>query len=193
MSCSIKSNSKGQLFVISGPSGVGKGTIVNKLVKILPDLEHSISATTRKPRKGEIDRKDYYFISEKEFDNKIKRGEFLEWAEVYSQKYGTQKKEVDKSLKNQKNVILDIDVRGALQIKKKIRSATLIFVAPPSLEALSQRLKLRGTDDTKAISDRLKDAEEELSFVNKYDYVVTNDKLDKAVREVKNIIKSHLK
>lgn len=193
MSCSIKSNSKGQLFVISGPSGVGKGTIVNKLVKILPDLEHSISATTRKPRKGEIDRKDYYFISEKEFDNKIKRGEFLEWAEVYSQKYGTQKKEVDKSLKNQKNVILDIDVRGALQIKKKIRSATLIFVAPPSLEALSQRLKLRGTDDTKAISERLKDAEEELSFINKYDYVVTNDKLDKAVREVKNIIKSHLK
>lgn len=193
MSCSIKSNSKGQLFVISGPSGVGKGTIVNKLVKILPDLEHSISATTRKPRKGEIDRKDYYFISEKEFDNKIKRGEFLEWAEVYSQKYGTQKKEVDKSLKNQKNVILDIDVRGALQIKKKIRSATLIFVAPSSLEALSQRLKLRGTDNTKAISERLKDAEEELSFINKYDYVVTNDKLDKAVREVKNIIKSHLK
>ncbi len=90
-------------------------------------------------------------------------------------------------------MILDIDVRGALQIKKKIRSATLIFVAPSSLEALSQRLKLRGTDNTKAISERLKDAEEELSFINKYDYVVTNDKLDKAVREVKNIIKSHLK
>ncbi len=179
---------KGIIFVISSPSGGGKTTICRKLRKEMPELNYSISVTSRRPRSGEKDGKDYFFISEEEFKKKIENSEFAEWAEIHGHRYGTPHKFLEEALRSGQDIILDIDVKGALQIKEKYKKACLIFLLPPSLETLAARLKKRKTDDKKDIEKRLTRAREELAFLKKYDYAVVNQNLSLAVEEVKAII-----
>lgn len=179
---------KGIIFVISSPSGGGKTTICQRILKGSPELNYSISVTSRRPRSGEKDGKDYFFISEEEFDEKIGKGEFAEWAEVHGHRYGTPRKFLEEALRSGRDIILDIDVKGALQIKEKYKESCLIFLLPPSLETLAARLKKRKTDDEKEIEKRLAKAKEELSFLKEYDYAVVNRNLSQAVEEVRTII-----
>lgn len=179
---------KGKLVVISGPSGSGKTTICEHLLKLLPNLEYSISFTTRSPRKGEKDGKDYFFISKEEFQKRIKESLFLEYAQVFDNYYGTSKNWVLEKLNQGRDILLSIDVQGAAKIKKNFSDTALIFLMPPSLKVLEERLRKRATDDEKEMMKRLSMAKEEMAEVAKYDYVVINDKVDDAVKEVKDII-----
>ncbi len=174
--------------MISGPSGAGKSTIVAELLKVNKDLVKSVSCTTRKRRKGEIQGKSYYFISEEEFKEKVDKGEFLEWAMVHGSFYGTPLNFIKESLAQKKNIILEIDVQGAKVIKEKVPDAVLIFVLPPSLKELRSRLLARNTEDDASLSLRLKNALLELREVKSYDYVVVNDRLERTVEEITQII-----
>lgn len=179
---------QGRLIVISGPSGSGKTTIRDRLLKLLPGLECSISYTTRPPRHGEKDEKDYFFISKEEFQRCIKEDNFLEYAKVFDNYYGTCKSWVSDRLKEGKDILLCIDVQGAAQIKKNSDSALFIFLIPPSLKVLEDRLKKRATDHPEEINRRLVKAKEEMAQVGNYDYVVLNDKVNEAVDEIVGII-----
>lgn len=181
-------NKKGILFVISGPSGVGKGTIKEALLKEIGDMASSISVTTRKPRVGEIDGEDYFFVSKEEFTKKIEKDEFLEWAQVYTNMYGTPRDFVSKQLDKGTDVLLEIDIQGALQVKKKMPSAVYIFISPPSIKELAFRLSCRGKDSPESISKRLAACENEMKQVKHYDYLVVNDDLNEAVKKVQAII-----
>jgi guanylate kinase len=178
------------LFVLSSPSGGGKTTIRRAVLKKLPQLAYSISFTTRKARPGEIEGKDYFFISRQSFEEKIKREEFIEWAEVYGNLYGTSQKFIDEKLKKGKDVLLDIDIQGANEIKKKKgNSACLIFLLPPSLEVLKLRLIKRGESEEE-IKKRLSHARFEMEMIGAYDYRVVNCDLQRAVSDVCLIITS---
>ena len=179
---------KGTLFVISGPSGVGKGTLVSMLRKKHPDISLSISATTRQPRPGEIDTLHYFFLTKEDFKNRIDEGEFLEWAEFSGNCYGTNKKFVEKSLNKGKNIILEIDVCGALQVKSKMPEAVLIFIEPPSLEALKSRLFKRNTESEKEVQNRLDIVKGEIEKKHEFNYVMMNDNLQEAYNTLENII-----
>ena len=181
---------KAVLLIISGPSGVGKGTICSELMRLRDDLFLSVSATTRRPRLGEAHGVNYFFMSHKDFISKCEEGEFLEWAEVYGNYYGTPKTAVDKALDEGKNVVLEIDIQGALQIKEKVPGAVLIFIAPPSYEELEKRLIKRDTDKQKIISRRLQNLNKEMNCIKDYDYVVVNDTVCKAARQVNCIIEA---
>lgn len=189
----IKSTLKGNLIVISGPSGSGKDTIVNEIVN--DKIKVSISATTRPQRKNEVDGIHYYFMSKKEFEDKINNDEFLEFAQVHqTDYYGTLKSEVEKDLNSGKDVVLVIDVIGALQIKEKYPDAVFIFILPPSVQVLKQRLIKRESENMQTMIKRFNSLYKEITKINEYNYVVVNDELDLAVMEVKSIIKSeHLK
>ena len=178
---------KGRFIVISGPSGVGKGTICNKLFNEL-NAWYSVSTTTREPREGEVDGVNYYFVSKEEFEKKIKDGEFLEYNVYNGNYYGTSKKIVLEKMEEGVNVFSEIDVNGAHNIKKIFPDALLIYIAPPSMEALRERLMSRGTESEDMIDERLKIAEKEMQEVDFYDYVVINDVLEVATKEVKDII-----
>lgn len=179
---------EGILLVISGPSGVGKGTICSALKKEEPDLVYSISATTRTPRPGEVHGVDYFFYSRDQFEDMIRRGEFLEWASVYGNLYGTPRKYVQDALNQGKDVILEIDIQGARQIKENFSQQLGVFIAPPSMEELARRLRNRGTDSEEEIKRRLKLAEEEMKRISDYDYIIPNDDLEKAVEILKAIL-----
>lgn len=181
-------DSAGKLFVISGPSGVGKGTLVGMLTESHPDLAVSVSSTTRKPRPGEIHGKHYNFIVKDEFIKKADRGDFLEWAEFSGNCYGTDGTFVEKNLKKNKNVLLEIDVKGALQVKNKMMQAILIFIAPPSMDELKARLFKRKTESEAEIEKRLSIVKSELEQKHKFDYIVVNKDLDVAYGELENII-----
>ncbi|MCX7821395.1 MAG: guanylate kinase [Brevinematales bacterium] len=179
-----------KVIVISGPSGVGKTTIYKRLLNELKDnIEFSISATTRKPRENEKDGVDYYFISKEEFEKKIKNNEFVEWANVYGNYYGTLKSEIDRILKN-KHCLLDIDVQGGLNVKKIFQNSFLIFIKPPSLESLKERLINRHLDNETEIEKRLAFAENEISKSKFYDFIVTNDDLEECYNTIKEKIKT---
>ncbi len=178
---------KGKFIVISGPSGVGKGTICNKLINEL-NAWYSVSTTTRSPREGEVDGVNYYFISKEEFEKKIKDGEFLEYNVYNNNYYGTSKKIVLDKMKQGVNVFSEIDVNGAHNIKKIFPDALLIYIAPPSMEVLRERLIRRGTESEEKINQRLEIAKKELKEVDFYDFVVVNDDLETATNEVRNII-----
>mgnify|MGYP003790904429 CR=1 FL=1 len=178
----------GLLVVISGPSGAGKGTICKKLLTEMDYLKVSVSATTRKPRKGEIEGTSYYFIKEEEFINRIEHNEFLEHAKVYGNYYGTPKEEVFKQLKSGNDIILEIDIQGALQVKKNYPMGVFIFILPPSLTELKNRIEGRGTDSKEVILKRMESAYEELNYAFQYDYVVLNDHIDVATEKIKHII-----
>ncbi|MBN1288520.1 MAG: guanylate kinase [Actinobacteria bacterium] len=181
---------KGKIFVVAGPSGVGKDTLIRKAVKGVERLHCSISATTRKPRKGEIDGKDYYFLGENEFEQKVKHGEFLEHKQVYGNKYGTLWEEVKGHIQSGESVLLEIDVQGALDVKSEVKDALLIFIMPPSLEELESRLLNRKTDVTSEIKTRMGTAPAEIEIGKKYfDIIVYNENADEAAEKLAGILK----
>ena len=180
--------SKGLLVVISGPSGAGKGTICKRLIETSTDLELSVSATTRQPRVGEIDGKNYYFINVEDFKNRIEKNDFLEHAYVYGNYYGTPKSNVINKLKEGKTVILEIDIQGALMVRKAHADGVFIFVVPPSIKELHNRIINRATDTMEVIQKRMQCTKDELGFALEYDYVVVNDNLESAANKVRNII-----
>lgn len=186
---------RGKLIVFSAPSGSGKTTIVRALLK-RPELNlaFSISATSRPPRGQEVDGKDYYFLSQKEFEQNIRDGAFLEWEEVYpGQHYGTLLEEVNRLLEEGKNVVFDIDVIGGLNIKKQFNDEALaLFLQPPSIEVLAQRLEQRGTDSSEKIHMRLEKARLELSQAPNFDHAVINESLDQAIEQAHELILNHI-
>lgn len=175
---------RGRLFVISGPSGVGKGTVIARLLESDPNTWKSISATTRKPREGETDGVDYYFVERKDFERTAQGGGFLEWAEYSGNLYGTPVASVQKQLDAGKNVILEIEVQGAFQVRDAAPEAELIFIAPPSVDELERRLRGRGTEDEATIQRRMETALMELSREMEYDKTFVNDDLDTVVSEL---------
>jgi len=179
---------KGILFVISGPSGVGKGTIKDALLRELQDIKLSISTTTRPMRAGEVEGRDYFFLSPEEFSDKLANDEFLENARVYSNMYGTPRKYVMDNLQNGYDVLLEIDIQGALKVKEKMPEGVFIFIQPPDFEALKQRIKGRGKDSPQTIQTRLAASQDEMDMVIHYDYAIINDDLDEAVNKVQSII-----
>lgn len=179
---------KGILFIISAPSGTGKTTLCNRLVDSIGSLHRSISMTTRSPRPGEKDGMDYIFIEKEEFLKRQKRNEFLEWAKVFGEYYGTPKKHIAHILKKGHDALLSIDVQGAMKIKRLKMDAVYIFIMPPSIVMLKERLISRSTDSKKAIDKRLKVAKMEFSYFPKYDYVVINNHLESALEELRSIV-----
>jgi len=179
---------KGTLFVISGPSGVGKGTLVSMLREKHPEIKLSVSATTRNPRPGEINGTHYFFLTKEDFKNRIELGEFLEWAEFSGNLYGTNKNFVEKMLKDGQNIILEIEVQGALQVKNKLKDVILIFIEPPSFEELKERLIKRCTETEEEIQKRLAIVKKELEQKHEFNYVMINDNLDTALQNLKTII-----
>lgn len=183
----MKDNSK-KIIVISGSSGVGKGTIIKSLLESCDDIKLSISCTTRSPRQGETDGKNYFFISREDFETAVKNEEFIEWAEFSGNLYGTRKSFVLNSLQNGEHVLLEIDTQGALQIKEKMPEVVLIFIAPPSYEELVARLRGRHTETEEAIQKRLAFVDLEKENSKQFDYIVINDSVEQAVSEIKQII-----
>ena len=179
---------RGLLIVYTGASGVGKGTIMKELLAKNPNLRLSVSATTRAPREGEQNGREYYFVSHERFDEMIAENGFLEYAEYVGNKYGTPKEPVFRMLDEGLDVILEIEVKGFLQVKEACPECVTIFIAPPSFEELQLRLRGRGTESEEVIAERLKTAEHELQHQHLFDYVVVNDDLDRAVEEVLSII-----
>ena len=186
-----KKKGKGSLFIVSAPSGAGKTTLCKKLTSTLPHLTHSVSYTTRAQRHGEVNDRDYTFISREEFRSMVNKGEFKEWAKIHGELYGTSKKRIEKLIRSGTDVILDIDTQGAMQLKKKYRGGVYIFVLPPSMEILWKRLKKRMANSKEEIEKRLKRAVDEIKSYRKYDYVIINNKLNDALRELESIIISH--
>ncbi|MDU4889095.1 MAG: guanylate kinase [Clostridium sp.] len=178
---------KGQLLVVSGPSGAGKGTICKALIEKNP-IWISTSCTTRKPRAGEVEGVNYFFIEREEFLKRIDNDEFLEYAEVYGNFYGTPRSEVLRLLEEGKDVILEIDIQGALKIKSSYPEGVFIFIMPPSMEELRNRITNRGSETPESLKTRLEAAYDEISFASKYDYAVVNDEVDKAVKKIESII-----
>ena len=184
---------KGRVFVISAPSGSGKTTIASRAVRKLKNISPSISFTTRRPRQGESDKKDYYYVSKLEFKKAIKKKKLLEWASNYGYYYGTPKRPVFDKTKKGKDVLLSIDVKGAMQVKRKMPQSILVFIKPPSVDELKRRLDGRNSDTKSEIKKRLKIAKKELSYIPKYDHVITNDKLENAVKKLVSLIKKERK
>ena len=179
---------RGLLIVISGASGTGKGTVCKKILADLPKISYSISATTRKPRQGEVDGREYYFLSVDEFKQWIADEKFLEYAEVYGNFYGTPLNKIEEQLNRGEDVLLEIDVQGALNVKKKCPDGVYIFLLPPSLEELKRRIEGRGTETPESLSRRLKNAVAEIQIGREYDYVVVNDTVDNAAAQIKSIL-----
>lgn len=179
---------QGVLIIVSAPSGCGKSTVVHALMEKRKDLRFSVSATTRKPRDGEVDGVDYYFVSREEFDRMIEENAFLEHAEYVGNCYGTPRDAVERQLKEGYDVYLDIDVQGALQVKKLRPETLMVFLMPPSMEELKQRLIKRGKNTPEEIRDRLAAAERECACRGEFDYVVVNDVVERAVDEISDLI-----
>jgi guanylate kinase len=178
------------VFIISAPSGSGKSTLTHRLVQEIPALRFSISYTTRPPRGKECDGKDYFFISRSEFEARVAKGEFLEHAEVFGNYYGTHSSELERAAAEGVDLILDIDVQGARQLKEKRPAAVSIFILPPSREVLEQRLRLRSQDSEPVIARRLHDAAEEIRNYSQYDYVLVNREVEASVETLKAIVKA---
>lgn len=178
----------GKLIIISGPSGTGKGTIVRRLVDEMDNVTISVSMTTRESRRGEVHGVSYYFVSKDEFEEIIENDGFLEYAKVYEHYYGTPKRKVIEDLEAGRDVILEIDIQGAMKVKESFPQGVFVFILPPSLEELRRRIEGRATDSSDVIDLRMSKAEDEIQWLEKYDYYVVNDDLEDAVKKVKCII-----
>ena len=181
---------KGILFVLSGPSGVGKGTVRKALFEQTTNLQYSISVTTRKPRPGEVDGVDYFFREKEDVEKMIANGELIEWAEYVNNYYGTPRQYVEETLAEGKDVFLEIEVQGAMQVKENFPEGVFIFLIPPNLEELKNRIINRGTETAELVKNRLLAAKEEIEMMDAYDYVVVNDEVNNAVNKVKAIVMS---
>ncbi|SET36811.1 guanylate kinase [Paenibacillus sp. NFR01] len=180
--------SKGLLIVLSGPSGVGKGTVCSALRPRIPQLVYSVSATTRSPREGEADGVNYFFKSREQFAEMIEADQLLEYAEYVGNYYGTPRDFVDKTLAEGKDIILEIEVQGALKVKEKFPEGIFVFLLPPSMDELKDRIVGRGTEHPDVISHRMSVAEDEISLIRHYDYAVVNDEIDLACKRIESII-----
>ena len=180
---------KGLLFIVSGPSGAGKGTICKGLLNEL-DIDLSVSMTTRNPRPGEVDGVNYYFVTHPQFEQKIKEKGFLEYAHVYGNYYGTPKQMVLEKLEEGRDVILEIDIQGAMKVKEAYPKGIFIFVLPPSMKELRKRITGRGSETEEAINMRLGETLKEVSYIDKYDYCVINNEIDEAVERVASIMRA---
>ncbi|GAX90428.1 guanylate kinase [Effusibacillus lacus] len=183
---------KGLLVVLSGPSGAGKGTVCKALAPVMPDMGYSISCTTRQPREGEVEGVNYFFKTREEFKRMMEQDELLEWAEVYGNYYGTPLHYVEEQIAMGKNVLLEIEMQGAMQVKKKYPNGVFIFLIPPSLEELKKRILGRGTETEESFNLRFGAAAGEMKYINEYDYVVVNDEVEKAVDRIRSIITAEL-
>jgi guanylate kinase len=181
-----------KVFVITGPSGVGKGTLIRELCQRVPDLELSISATTREPRQGEADGRDYHFLTREEFDRRVEREEFLEFATYSGNRYGTLRSEVERRLAAGHSVVLEIEVQGARQVRAAMRESIQVFIAPPNPAVLRERLNARGTDAADAIDARLEVAAQEMAAQDEFAYRVVNDDLTRAAGELEGIVRAEL-
>jgi guanylate kinase len=181
-----------KVFVITGPSGVGKGTLISRLLNRVPDLELSISATTREPREGEVDGRDYHFLTREEFDRRIEAEDFLEFATYSGNRYGTLRSEVRHRLEAGRSVVLEIEVQGARQVRAAMRESVQVFIAPPDPAVLRERLLSRGADSAEAIDARLEVAEQELAAQDEFPHRVVNDDLDRAAAELEGIVRAEL-
>jgi guanylate kinase len=181
-----------KVFVITGPSGVGKGTLIEKLLERIPELELSVSATTREPRPGEEDGRDYHFLSESEFERRVGAGEFLEHATYSGHRYGTLREVVESRLAEGRSVVLEIEVQGARQVRAAMPEAVQIFIAPPDPSALRRRLEGRGTDSAEAIERRLRTAELELEAQVEFPHVIVNDDVQKAASQLERLVREQL-
>lgn len=181
---------EGLLVVISGASGTGKGTVCKKLFETEKTLAFSVSATTRAPREGEVDGVNYWFLKKERFEEMIEAGEFLEWAKVYDNYYGTPLKKVEERLKNGEDILLEIDTQGALNVMEKMPKGVFIFLLPPSLNELKRRIEGRGTETEESLKKRLGAAKGEIALGEKYQYLVVNDEIENAVKSIKNILKA---
>jgi guanylate kinase len=180
----------GTLFIISAPSGGGKTSLVKALLEAEPQLRLSVSHTTRPPRAGEVDGRDYHFVGLPEFERMLEAGEFLESAEIYGNRYGTSQKWIDRERAQNRDVLLEIDWQGAQQVRRLMRQVVSIFVLPPSPEVLEQRLKGRGQDSAEVISRRLSAAREEIAHASEYDYVIINDEFHQAALDLRCIVRA---
>jgi guanylate kinase len=181
-----------KVFVITGPSGVGKGTLISALLKRVPDLELSVSATTREPREGEVDGRDYHFLTPTEFDERIGREDFLEFATYSGNRYGTLRSEVRKRLDAGRSVVLEIEVQGARQVRAAMRESVQVFIAPLDPAVLRERLEARASDSAEAIDARLEVAEQELAAQGEFAHCVVNDDLERAAGELERIVRAEL-
>ena len=181
-------HNRGLLIVISGPSGAGKGTICKELLEKNDNLFISVSATTRNPRAGEVDGVNYYFLDKDSFIEKIEAGDFLEHAEVYGNYYGTPKSKVEEMLLSGKDVILEIDIQGALKVKENSQEGIFVFILPPSMEELKKRIIKRGSETEESLMTRFKSAYQEINYVSTYNYAVVNDEVHEAVMKIESIL-----
>lgn len=181
---------KGMIIIVSAPSGAGKTSICNSLIKSDKNIVYSISTTTRQPRKGEKNGREYFFVDNKKFKDMVKKNLFVEYAKVHNYFYGTSKKMLEETLNKGKDILLDIDVQGAIKIKKQYKDALMIFITTPTLKILKERLIKRNKDLLDVINTRVKNAKKELTYLPRYDYLVLNDKLDISIENVKSIIKA---
>jgi guanylate kinase len=186
-------NSKGILFIVSAPSGTGKTTITRRILKEFPEIVYSVSATTRKKRENEVDGVDYFFLTENEFKEKIAGNEFAEWEKFYDYYYGTYREYLEGNLNKGKNVLLEIDVNGAIKLKESYPDSILIFILPPSFEELINRLKNRQTEDEIDLRKRIERAELELRLKDKFDYFIYNIEVEKAVADIRNLVDNIIK
>ncbi|MFP4036132.1 MAG: guanylate kinase [Desulfobacteraceae bacterium] len=180
----------GGIYVVSGPSGVGKSSIIREVMALLEGLAYSVSHTSRKPRPGEMDGREYHFVGRDDFRRMIGQGGFAEWAEVYGDYYGTSILEVEQKIERGLDLIMDVDVQGAANIRSRFRDCVLIFVLPPSMDVLAGRLKGRGADDEASMTRRLEKAAREMENASWYDYIIINQELNRASDELASIVKA---
>jgi guanylate kinase len=180
----------GILFVVSSPSGGGKGTLIQRVLSRLQNLSYSVSYTTRKPRNGEVNGREYFFVTREQFSQMVERNDFLEWATVHSHLYGTSRSQVARDVSLGRDIVLEVDVQGAASIRNLVQEAVSVFILPPSLEVLRERLIARGTDSAEELSVRLRNAPEELKAYKRFDYVIINDDVEQASAKLMVIIEA---
>jgi guanylate kinase len=183
-----KSSPHGILYVVSSPSGGGKGTLIRRVLEVVPDLSYSVSYTTRAPRNGEVDGREYFFVDRARFEEMINAGEFLEWANVHGHLYGTARQQVKDEITKGKDIVLEVDVQGAASVKRLGLDSVSVFILPPSLETLRERLLARGTDSAEELSVRLANAPSELGQYPNFDYVIFNDQVERASAQLAAIV-----